>query len=229
MAPFRKEQIPLPDMTTTHILPEEDSFVNKGMTVDYGKTGISVRYFIGAIIGIVGIFMILFLIARTTSLTLAGIPFCFLILSVAVITVYQDLKKADLEITQDTLIIRRSLHGPVIIPKDTISTVEIRHNSPPLPFWLQRMLFLVVVPASSVVALYEEYLRFISGEITPLSLFLHLGFFTGIVLLVLANYYHSRVRADYPEILTITTNTQERAGVYGENLKEIAGLLGKSV
>ena len=53
------------------------------MIVDYGKTGISVRYFIGAMIGIVGIFMVLFLIARTTSLTLAGIPFCVLILSVA--------------------------------------------------------------------------------------------------------------------------------------------------
>ena len=107
--------------------------------------------------------------------------------------------------------------------------MEIRHNSPPLPVWFQKIQFLIVIPASSVVTVYEEYLRFTSGEITSLSLFLHLGFFTGIVLLVLANYYHSRVRADYPEILTITTNTQERAGIYGENLKEIAGLLGKSV
>lgn len=229
MAPSKRETIPWLEMTNTHMLPEKDSFIDNRIIVDYGKTGISVRYFIGAIIGIVGIMMVLFLIARTTSLTLAGIPFCVLILSVAVITVYQDLKKAELEITPNNLIIRRSLHRPVIIPKDRISTVEIRHNSPPLPLWFQKIQFLIVIPASSIVIVYEEYLRFVSGEITPLSLFLHLGFFIGIVLLFLASYYHSRVRADFPEILTIITNTQERAGVYGENLKEIAGLLGRSV
>lgn len=229
LAPFRQETIPLSEMTPPHILPGKDAFVNDKMIVDYGKTGISVRYFIGAIIGIVGIFMVLFLIARTASLSLAGIPFCVLILSVAIITVYQDLKKTKLEITRDTLIIRRSLHWPVIIPKDTISTVEIRHNSPPLPLLLQKVLFLIVIPVSSVVALYGEYLRFTASEITSLSLFLHLVFFIGIALLFLASYYHSCIRAAYPEILVITTNTQELAGVYGDNLKEIAKMLGGSV
>lgn len=199
-----------------------------GVIVDYGKTGISVRYFFGAVIGIIGIIMVLFLIARAGSLPLAGIPFFCLILLVVFVMVYQDLKKTNLEITQDTLIIRRSLNLPVIIPKDTISRVEIRYNSPPIPLWLLKVLFLILVPASSVIALCGEYLRFSAGEISSMSLFLHLGFFISIVLLFLASCYHSRIRAACPKILTITTNTQELAGVYGDNLIEIARLLGKS-
>jgi hypothetical protein len=227
MASYRKEIIPWPVMNSQS-LPVKGAFMREGILVDYGKTGISVRYFIGAVIAIVGIFMVLFLVARTTSFSLAGIPFCVLILSIAIITMYQDLLKAKIEITKDSLIIRRSLHWPVIIPKDTISAVEIRHNSPPLPLWLQKILFLIVVPASSMVAFSGEYLRFAAGEITSLSLFLHLGFFIGIVLLFLASYHHSLVRMQYPDMLVITTTTQQRAGVYGDNLKEMVKILGRS-
>jgi len=88
---------------------------------------------------------------------------------------------------------------------------------------------LFIIPASSAVILYCEYLQFITGEITSLSLFLQIVFFISIVLLFLGSYYHSRVRADYPEILVITTNTQKLAGVYGDNFKEIVKMLGKSV
>lgn len=227
--PHRRESVPWPDKINSHSLQKNGSYVDNGLLVDYGKTGISVRYFFGAVIGIIGIIIVLFLIARAGSLPLAGIPFFGLILLVVIVMVYQDLKKTNLEITSDTLIIRRSLNRPVIIPKDTISTVEIRHNSPSISLWLLKVLFLVIVPASSVVALYGEYLRFTASEISSMSLFLHLGFFISIILLFLASYYHSRIRADYPEILTITTNRQELAGVYGDNLSEIAQLLGKSV
>lgn len=224
----RRDPVPWPDKINSHSLQKNGSYVNNGVIADYGKTGISVRYFFGAVIGIVGIIMVLFLIARAGSLPLAGVPFFGLILLVVFVMVYQDLKKTSLEITQDTLIIRRSLNRPVIIPKNTISTVEIRHNSPPIPLWLLKLLFLVIAPASSVVALYGEYLRFTAGQISSMSLFLHLGFFISIILLFLASYYHSRIRADYPETLTITTNRQELAGFYGDHLSEIAQLLGKS-
>jgi hypothetical protein len=228
MAPFRKETLPWPEMNS-NALPMKSASVKDGIIVDYGKTGMSLPFFIGAVIGTIGITAFLLLIVRVAIFSLAGILFCGLILLVAIIAVYRDLRKASLEINQDALIIRRSLHQPVVIPKDTISSVEIRHNVPPLPLWLQKVLILFVIPVSSVGVLYGEYLQFTAGEITSSSFLLHLGFNLSLIPFFLAIYYHSHIRSDYPEILVITTNMQNLAAIYEQNPEEIANQLEKSL
>ena len=114
--PVRKE--PNWQEMNSHILLTPGAYVNDEVIVDYRSTGISLPFFIGILTGIIGIAVFLRLIVQTGFLPLAGILFCGLILSVVIDIVYQDLKKARLEITQDMLIIRRSLHQPVIIRKD---------------------------------------------------------------------------------------------------------------
>jgi len=209
----------------SHILPTPGAYVNDEVIVDYGSTGISLPFFIGSVMGIIGITVFLRLIVQTGFLPLAGILFCGLILSVVIDMVYQDHKKARLEITQDTLIIHRALHRPVIIRKDTISTVEIRKNVPSFPLWLQKVLVLLVIPVSSTGVLYGEYLQLTTGEITSSSFFVHLGFTISIVLFFLAIYYHSRIRSHYSSFLAITTNTKKLAGIYGKNPENIIKML----
>lgn len=228
IAPFRKDSCHWPKMNS-HTLPTPGAYVNDEVIVDYGKTGISLPYFIGAMIAIIGIIAFLLLLVRLAFLPLAGILFCGLILSVVIDMVYQDLKKASLEITQDTLIIRRSLHWPVVIRKETIATAEVRYNVPPVPLWLQKILILIVIPASSAGIIFGEYLQLVSGEITSSSFFVHLGFDISIILFFLAIYYHSRIRLYYPSVLVITTNTKKLAVIYGKNAEEIAKILEQSL
>jgi hypothetical protein len=223
MIPVRKE--PHWRERNSHILPTPGAYVNDGVIVDYGSTGISLPFFIGSVMGIIGITVFLRLIVQVGFLPLAGILFCGLILSVVIDMVYQDHKKARLEITQDTLIIRRSFHRSVIIRKDAISTVEIRKNVPSFPLWLQKVLVLLVIPATSVGILYGEYLQFTTGGITSSSFFVHLGFTISIVLFFFAIYYHSRIRLHYSSFLVITTNTKKLAGIYGKNPEDIAKML----
>ncbi|MDO9325402.1 MAG: hypothetical protein Q7T80_10650 [Methanoregula sp.] len=225
---FRKETIPRPQMNSS-ILPVQGAYLQDGMIIDNGKTGISLSFFIGSVTGIIGLIVFLRLIVQTGFFPLAGILFCGLILTVVIDMVYQDLKKARLEITQDTLIIRRSLHRPVVIRKDTISAMEIRNNLPSIPPWLQKVLVLLMIPALSAGVLYGEYLQLTTHEITPSSFFVHLGFTISIVLFFLAIYYHSRVRSSYPSALVINTDTKEQFGIYGKNPEEIAKILGKSL
>ena len=217
--------------TESRSVPTQGTYMNDELIVDYGSTGISLPFFIGGIIaGLIGIFVTVFtLIVPVVFLSLlAAIIWCGLIFSVAIVIFYQDLKKASLEITREAFIIRRVLHRPVVIRKDTIASMEVRYNVPPVPFRLQKVLFLFVIPVSSAVVILGETLQFASGEIAASLFFQRLSFDIGIAMLVLALYYHSRVRMQYPEILIVTTTTKKLAGIYGKNPEEIEGILVKS-
>jgi hypothetical protein len=224
-----RTQIPWQEMASP-ILPKQGAYVNKEVIVDYGTTGISLPFFIGVLTGVIAIVVFFTLIIPVKSLFLmAGISLSPFILLFAFVTFYQDMKKATLEITPDTLIIRRSLRQPVVIRKDTIATVEVRPNVPPLPLWLQKVLILFMIPAGTAGVICGEYLQLTAGEITSSSFFMHLGYNVSIVLFFLAIYYHSRIRSYYPSTLVITTNTKKLAGIYGKNPEDIAKMLGKSL
>jgi len=208
--------------------PAQGAYVNDEVIVDYGTTGISLPVFIGILTGIIALLVLFILIIRIKSFfLLTGVLFSPFVFLIALVTFYRDKKTATLEITSDALVIRRILHLPVIIRKDEIATVEIRHNVPPLPLWLQKVLILILIPLSSAGVTYGEYIQFLSGEIPSSSFFMHLVFNISLVLFFLAIYYHSRVRLNYPSILVITTTTKKLAGIYGNNPEEIAKMLGK--
>ena len=207
---------------------EPGTYVNDNVIVNHGKTGISLTRFFGILIAIIGSIALWILVIRSGFLPHARILVWALALPFLIVMVYQDIRKAHLEISPDTLIIRRILHRPVIIPKDTISSIEIRPNEQPFPLRLQKILIIIL---SLIYAgmVWVQYLQVVAGEITVSSYVLNLGVDLGIILFLLVLYYHSRIRADYPELLVITTNTQKRVVIFGKNPEEIAQKLGKSV
>jgi hypothetical protein len=212
------------------ILPTQGTYVNNEVIVDYGTTGISLPLFIGILTGVIAV-IVLFtrIIPFKSFFLLTGVLFSPFVLLIALVMVYRDLKMATLEITPDTLIIRRILRQPVVIRKDAIAKAEVRPNVPPLPRWLQKILFLIIIPVLSAGVTIGEYLQAVSGEIMFPSFFMHLVYTISIVLFFLAIYYHSRVRSNYPSILVITTTTKKLAGIYGRNPEDIVKMLGKSV
>ena len=227
MAPFRMETSPWPEMNYQS-LPVKGSYVNNGVIIDYGKTGISLPFFIGAMIGVLGIVAFLILIMRITFFLQFRLLFSGLALIVGIVVFMRDLKKGSLEITPGALVITRFLHRKVIIRNNTISNVEIRSNVPPFPLWLQKVLILLVMPVSSAVIIAIKYSEYTSGEITSSLFFVDLTFYSFLVLFFLASYYHSRVRAGFPGNLVISTNTQNLVVIYGEKPEEIAGMLRRS-
>jgi len=208
--------------------PKPGTYVNDDVIFNHGKTGISPTYFIGLLIAIIGSIALFILIIRSGFLPQARILFCVIVLPVMIAMVYRDLRKAYLEISPDTLIIHWSLHRLVIIPKDDISSVEIRPNEPSFSLRLQKILILILA-LSDVGLIWVRYFQVVAGEITLSSFFLNLGADIGVVLFFIAFYYHSRLRAVYPEMLVISTSTQRRVTIYGKNPEKIAKMLGKSV
>lgn len=211
-------------------LPTEGTYVNDGVIVDYGRTGISIPVFIGVVIGVIGALVIstLFL-PFATFRVVSGILMCGLLLPVVIVILYRDLKRTRLEINQDALMIRRALYQPVVISKDEIATMEIRNTKPPVPVWLQAGLSLFLIPVSSAYILSREYLQFVSGEISSSLFFAYLGFYLSIVLLFLVSYYRSSIRSHFTRHLFIKTGTGNVAAIYTGNPEEMAGMLGRSV
>ena len=206
-------------------IPENGTYVNNDVIVDYGRTAATFRFFIGIVIGTACIIVLLFLAVRTGIFTSARILFLLLVLSACMVIVLRDLKRARICITRDVLIIQRVLHHPVTIQKNTISAVELKENQPPLPVLFQKILYLCFIPFFSFGALILEYVKFISGESVPSAFFLQLGFILSVVVVSGAMYYHSSIRLVYPEILIISTTSGDRAGIYGENPREIMKML----
>lgn len=224
-APVRKRMMLQPDMRTP-TWPRDSVRVKNDLLVDYGSTGTSPLFFIGFVAGITGIVLLLSLI-RIAYTLLAGVLLFGLIISVAIIIFYQDVKRATLESTPNALILHKVLLWPVVIPKDTIATAEVRDNVQSVPLWILTLL-VIVIPVSSAGVLYGEYLQFVSGEITSLSFFVRLGFDISIVIFFLVIYYHGRIRSHYPKTLVITTTTKKRICIYDENLDEITEALERS-
>jgi hypothetical protein len=207
--------------------PTEGSFVLDKLLIDYGSTGASRIFTIVFAAGVTGIVIILSLIRMANTL-LAGILMCGLIFSAAIVIFYLNIQKATVEITRDSLVIHMALWRPVVIPKHTIATAEVRDNKPPFPLWLQTVLLLLVIPASAAGVIYGQYMQFASGETAVSSFFMHLGFDISIVLFFLVIYHHSRIRSYYPSVLVITTTTKKMIGIYGIHQDEIAGMLERS-
>src|SRR5690606_9444624 len=134
-------------------------------------------------IGIVVTFS--FILPFATFRVVSGVLMCGLLLPFVVVILYRDLRRAKLEITQDTLVIRRALSRPIVIRKDEIATVEIRNTKPPMPVWLQAILSLFLIPVSSAYILSRDYMQFASGEITSSSFMTYLAFYLCIALLFL--------------------------------------------
>lgn len=208
--------------------PTESPFVCDEVLIDYGSTGRSWVFTVLFAAGITGIVLLLSLVRMADTL-LAGILMCGLVLSAAVVISYLNVKKATVEITRDSLVVRMALWRPVIIPKDTIATAEIRDNKPPLPLWLLTLLLVLVIPASTAGVVYGQYVQFAGGEIPVSSFFMPLGFDVSIALFILAIYYHSRIRSFYPSVLVITTTRHKMVRIYEKNPGKLQGILGRSL
>lgn len=209
--------------TKPHHVPGSKERIIEGRIIDYSLTRTPLWRLILYGVGIAAIVSFM----KLSSLIFVAADMILLIsfmLASAFVLTYNDKKRTNIEYGPGTLIIRRPLLKPVIIPKDQIDTMEIRENKHPLPHWLMAATALIIVPAYSVFGLYKGLLSWVSGGIATSSLIIDLGFFIILVLFVLSIYNYSVTRYRFPKIFVITTTGNKSLVIYAKNPEELAEL-----
>ena len=132
------------------ILHGDRGYIIENVIMDYGSTGMSIPLFTIILAGtIAGLFAIMnYGLESWSSLGLLVLSIFFLYTAVRM--VHQDIKKAIIEFTPDTITVRWPLSKPVIIVKEAITAIEVRKNIHHSHRWLSRsaiMIFFVgVIP-----------------------------------------------------------------------------------
>ncbi|NLZ29704.1 MAG: DUF1673 family protein [Methanomicrobiales archaeon] len=186
-----------------------------GAITDYGPVDVSaVRSVVMALAGI-GLFtLIIYLsIAHPPSGSLLLLA---IVLALTGVESYRVMRKTGIEITHDTIILRRPVLPAVIIPKVGIVKAEVRENRFSRLPW-HTVVLVGIILASAVAGIYNSLSN-------PASMRFILGVAT--VIFFPAMMYCTRVRARYPEIMAITTADEMIATIYTDDPERIARMLG---
>ena len=182
-----------------------DQEVVEGALVDYGPIGTPAMYLILIVAGalLIGCLFVMSPAGNLLLLAFSGMEF------------YGTMRRARVEISSDTITIRRSLFRPVVIPKNAVVKAEVGENKPPVPSWLlaTALAALLVSAAGSIYLGWDNptSMRFISG--------------LGAAIFFPAIFYRTYVRTHYPRTLTITTE-KKIAAIYSDDPEGIAHVLG---
>lgn len=183
--------------------------VAQGALVDYGLTGTLASYSILLVAGAL-FFWCLFLLYPLGNLLLLAAALIF-----SALEVYGLFVRSRIEITHDTISIRRPPFPPITIPKDTIVEVEVQENNPPA---FSR--FLVVALGVFLVA---ALLHISIGFENPTSM----RFVSSVAAVILfpVLIYRTYLRSRYPRALAITTTKKRIAVIYTNAPEQIARAL----
>ena len=149
------------------------------------------------------------------------------ILGVAVRMVYQDIKKATIEFTPDAITIRRPLFRPVIIAKDTITTIEVRENIHHSRRWLFRAAMVIFFAGIIPSILFSGNSLFISRIISRVSFNVFVVYYLAVIVFFGLLFYHQYIRSRYSHVLAIRTNTKKIVGLYVDDPGKISEMLSK--
>jgi hypothetical protein len=149
------------------------------------------------------------------------------ILIVAVRMVYQDIKKATIEFTPDAITVHRHLLRPVIIAKDTITTLGVRKNIHYTHRWLFRgamMIFFVgVIPS----VMFSGHSQYISRIISRVSFTVFVIYYLAVIVFFGLLFYHEYIRSRFTHILAISTNNKKIIGLCIDGPGEMSDILAK--
>ncbi|MCK9278116.1 MAG: DUF1673 domain-containing protein [Methanoculleus sp.] len=183
--------------------------VVEGALVDYGPIGTPAMYLILIVAGA--------LLIGCLAVTAPAGRFILLatLLTFSGVELYGVLRRARVEISSDTITIRRPLFRPIVIPKDVVVKAEVGENRLPVPFWL----LATALAALLISAAAGIYL----GWDNPTSMRFIFGLGGAIFFPVII--YRTYVRTQYPRTLTITT-PKRIAAIYTDDPERMARKLG---
>jgi hypothetical protein len=202
--------------------------VKNDVIIDYGSTGMSMRLFTIILAGtIAGLFAIMRYSLFESWSSLGLIMLSIFILGAAVQMVHQDIKKAIIEFTTDSITVRRHFLRPVIIAKDTITTLGVRKNIHYSHRWLFRgamvIFFVGVIPS----VLFSGHSQYISRIISRVSFTVFVVYYLAVIVFFGLLFYHEYIRSHYSHILAIRTNNKKIIGLYVDGPGEMSDMLAR--
>ncbi|SCL75180.1 hypothetical protein L21_1072 [Methanoculleus chikugoensis] len=207
---FSRRYATLDDEIVTGTAKKSDREAVEGALVDYGLTGNPATYLI-LIVATALLIGCFFVTSPAGNLFLLVI-----ILAFSGVELYGALRKARVEISSDTITIRRPLFRPIVIPKDAVEKAEVGEKKLPVPSWLL-VAALAAIFVSAAGGIY-------SGWGDPTSMRFIFGLAAAIFFPVL--FYRTYVRIRYLQVLVITTTKKRIAVIYTDDPKRIARVLG---
>jgi hypothetical protein len=210
------------------VFQAQGTLVTNEVIVDYGSTGLSIRLFILILAGTTtGLFAIMRYGLFETWSSLGILMMSIFILGVAVRMAYQDIKKATIEFTKDAIAVWRPLFRPLIIAKDTITTIEIRKNIHHSWRWLFRGAIILFIVGIIPSILFSGQSLFISRVISQVSFSVFVVYYLAVVVFFGLLFYHQHIRSRYSHVLAIHTKTKKIVGLYIDDPGKMSEILSK--
>lgn len=212
----------------SHNLPTQGVNANDAVIVDYGLTGLSIPFFTLILtITIVGLFAIMRYGLFESWSSLGILMLSIFILGVAVRTAYQDIKKATIEFTRDAVTVWRPLFRPVIIAKDTITTIEVRENIHHSNRWLFRAAMVIFFVGIIPSILFSGQSLFIPRVISQVSFSVFVVYYLAVIVFFGILFYHQHIRSRYSHVLAIQTKTKKIVSLYIDDPDKMSDMLSK--
>ncbi len=227
VAPVRKKLM-WSDMRTSALQMENDVQVRKDMIVDYGSIGLSIPLFTIIFAGtIAGLFSIMTYDLFENWSSVGLLIMSIFILGAAVRMVYQDIKKAIIEFSPNAITVRLPLFWPVLIPKDAITTLDVRKNIHHSHRWLFRgatvLFFISIVPS----ILFSGHSQYVSRMISRVSFTIFFVYYLAVIVFFALVFYHGYIRSRYSHVLAIYTKSNKIIGLYVDDPEEMSDKLSK--
>jgi len=198
----------------------------KDVIMDYGSTGISIPLFTIIIAGTIAGLFAFMRYGLFENWSVYGLLVLILfILGAGLRMLHQDIKKATVEVAPGAIIIRRPFFRPVIIQKDTITTMGVRKNIHHSHRWLFRVATIIFLIGIIPLILSSGYFQYLSREIYGISFVLFVAYQLAVAIFFMLVFYHGYIRSRYPEILAICTDNKKIAGLFVEDPKKMSDIL----
>ncbi|MFA5222088.1 MAG: hypothetical protein WC391_07375 [Methanoregula sp.] len=206
----------------------ERGYTMQDVILDYGSTGMSIRLFTIILGGtIAGLFVIMRYNLFETWSSLGMLMLSVFILVVAVRMVHQDIKKAIIEFTPESITVWQPLSKSVIIPKDTITTIDVRKNIHHTHRWFFRGAMVIFFAGIIPSVLFGGNSLLIPRIISRISLSVFVVYYLAVIVFFGLLFYHGYIRSHYSQVLAISTNDKKIFGLYVEDPSNISEMLSK--
>jgi hypothetical protein len=158
---------------------------------------------------------------RSVFVVLMGLSF----IVYAVVHLYLDTKRAEIESSGNSVIVRRSRTRPLVFGKDTIRSVKVKQPYLPIPRWAFALLLILLVAGVYFVRVWVGWMRF-PGALSVDPDFLVRAFFeVGFAVFMLELLYRALVGLRYPGHVRAALKPAGFLHVYTNDPERVAELL----
>ncbi|MCT8337853.1 DUF1673 family protein [Methanoculleus sp. Afa-1] len=193
----------------------------EGVFVDYTSPR-----FLPALILVVGVFFVLLVVGflipslRPGFYVFTGLFF----MAYAVVRLYLDKKKAEIESFGDSVVVRRSRTRPLVFRKDAVRSVEVKQPYLPIPRWVSALLLVLMYAGVFYGMVWIGAMRYPGSPADPDFIF-HAFYLVGFMVYMLELLCRSLVSLRYPGHVRVKLEPAGFLHIYTDDPERIARVL----